>query len=126
MIFDLYDPLQLGCDDNSQVRRIRRMPRDRPRGTAGALAYRERWAPGMPVGRNALHALNAAEIRPRSDHQPSMQTRPNPLRSHEMLILLILIRSLRRRPQNFRPSRVQRIQNNPIPAMKAFLAGVAT
>ena len=43
-----------------------------------------------------------------------------------MLILLILIRSLRRRPQSFRPSRVQSVQNDPIPAMKAFLAGVAT
>ena len=79
-----------------------------------------------PVGRNARRALNAAEIRTRSDHQPSMQPRPNPLRSHEMLILLILIRSLRRRPQSFRPSRVQRVQNDPIPAMKAFLTGVAT
>jgi hypothetical protein len=80
----------------------------------------------MPVGRNARRALNAAEIRRRSDHQPSMQTRPNPLRSHEMLILLILIRSLRRRPRSFRPSCVQRAQNDPIPAMKAFLAGLAT
>lgn len=43
-----------------------------------------------------------------------------------MLILLILIRSLRRRPQSFRPSRVQSVQNDPIPAMKAFPAGVAT
>ena len=43
-----------------------------------------------------------------------------------MLILLILIRSLRSRPQSFRPSRVQSVQNDPIPAMKAFLAGVAT
>jgi hypothetical protein len=43
-----------------------------------------------------------------------------------MLILLILIRSLRRRPQSFRPSRVHCVQNDPIPAMKAFLAGVAT
>jgi hypothetical protein len=43
-----------------------------------------------------------------------------------MLILLILIRSLGRKPQNFRPSRVPRVQNDPIPAMKAFLAGVAT
>jgi hypothetical protein len=43
-----------------------------------------------------------------------------------LILLIILIRSLRRRPQNFRPSRVQQIQNNPIPAMKAFLAGVAT
>ncbi len=43
-----------------------------------------------------------------------------------MLILLILIRSLRRRPQSFRPSRVPRVQKDPIPAMKAFLAGIAT
>jgi len=41
-----------------------------------------------------------------------------------MLILLILIRSLGRRPQSFRPTRG--VQNDPIPAMKAFLAGVAT
>jgi len=43
-----------------------------------------------------------------------------------MLIFLILIRSLRRRPQSFRLSRIQSVQNDPIPAMKAFLAGVAT
>ena len=42
------------------------------------------------------------------------------------ILLALLIRSLRRRPQSFRPSRVQSVQNDPIPAMKAFLAGVAT
>jgi hypothetical protein len=43
-----------------------------------------------------------------------------------MLILFILIRSLRRRPRSFPPSPVQGVQNDPIPAMKAFLTGLAT
>jgi hypothetical protein len=40
-----------------------------------------------------------------------------------MLILFILIRSLHRRPKRFQHSQVQ---TDPIPAMKAFLAGLAT
>ena len=41
-----------------------------------------------------------------------------------MLILFILIRSLR--PRSHMPSLVQSVQNDPVPTMKAFLAGLAT
>ena len=40
-----------------------------------------------------------------------------------MLILFILIRSMRRRRQRLPPSQVQ---TDPIPKMKAYLAGFAT
>ena len=43
-----------------------------------------------------------------------------------MLILLVLIRSLRRLRRSYTPSLVQSVQTDPIPAMKAFLAGLAT